>query len=135
MTNIEKVYQQNVLDIFKKKLGVKEDKQAAEIIGLSSEEFANRKRRGTLIQTLFSEALKRELNLNEIFYPNLKQGLKNELLKEIETWLVQLIAKENGRELWFEYQFNDSFPTFRAWKEEKERSAVPEASYPVSKVA
>lgn len=118
--NNEKVYQQNVLDIFKTLIGVKEDKKLAEIIGIIPEELANRKRRGTLIQTIFSEAIKRKMNLNEIFYPNEKIGIKRKFLQEIEEWLDELEKKEPGREYWFEYQFKDNFSGFKEWKEGKE---------------
>lgn len=135
MQNNDKVYQQNVLNIFKRLVGVKEDKQLAEIIGIIPEELANRKRRGTLIQTLFLEAIKRELNLNEIFYPGKKKALAREFLQEIEEWLDQLSKKEQGRDVWFEHHFKDSFAGFKEWKEEKEKSEGGENGFLSSKVA
>lgn len=127
--NNEKIYQQNVLDIFKTLIGVKEDKKLAEIIGIIPEELANRKRRGTLVQTIFSEAIKRKMNLNEIFYPHEKIGIKRKFLQEIEEWLDELEKEEPGRDLWFEYQFKDNFSGFKEWKEgkEEERKLEPEA--------
>jgi len=118
--NNEKIYQQNVLNIFKQLMGVKEDKQLAEIIGIIPEELANRKRRGTLVQTIFAEAVKRGLNLNEIFYPDKNRGLERDFLKEIEEWLNYLEESEPGRMGWFEYQFKDSFSGFKEWKQEKD---------------
>ena len=59
--NKEKIYQQNVLDKFKKIVGAREDKELAEIIGIIPQELANRKRRGTIIQSLFEEARKRKM--------------------------------------------------------------------------
>lgn len=133
--NNEKIYQQNVLDIFKSLLGAKEDKQLAEIIGMTPEELANRKRRGTLVQLIFAEALKRGFDLNAIFQPNKSQGLKRDFLMEIEEWLDQLCKKQEGREVWFEHQFLDNFSNFREWKEEKERKEEIRVDTSIQKIA
>lgn len=57
------------------------------------------------------------------------------ILIEVEEWLCAEIKKNPKKEDWFEVQMIELFPGFKTWKEEKEGKAVPEASYPASKVA
>jgi hypothetical protein len=148
--NNEKIYQQKVLDIFKRLMGVREDKKVAEIIGIIPEEFANRKRRKTLIQTIFIEAVKRGMDLNELFYPDKfqernwetkvelradKRQKNFEIMNQAEEWLNEEVKKNPKREFWFEVEFEKTFEEFKKWKEEKEESEESEASNLSRKVA
>ncbi len=144
----EKNYQQNVLNIFKKLCGVREDKQVAEIIGIIPEELANRKRRKTLTLTLFSEAIKRGMDLNQLFYHEKnkeqarrvnidtnKNKRKFEILDQAENWLAEEVDKNPKREIWFEVEFEKNFQEFKKWKEAKEESEAKENSTSTRKVA
>jgi len=146
--NNEKVYQQNVLNIFKKLLGVKEDKRVAEIIGIIPEELANRKRRKTLTQTLFVEAVKRGMDLNLLFYPDEFEERKEEkikktqkpakkiaILNQINEWLDEIVSENPKKEIWFEVEFEDKFHAFKKWKEEKEEQEAERDNTSARKVA
>lgn len=65
----------------------------------------------------------------------LQNGKKIDILNELKNWLLEEIRKNPKKEVWFEIQLEESFPGFKAWKEEKEGSTVSEATYPSSKVA
>jgi len=47
--------------------GLQSDKELAPLLGLTSADFSNRKRRGTLIPLLFEWALENDCDLNELF--------------------------------------------------------------------
>ncbi|MDD2468530.1 MAG: hypothetical protein PHI97_31515 [Desulfobulbus sp.] len=144
----EKEYQKTVLDMFKKLLGVKQDKEVAEIIGIIPEEMANRKRRGTLVQTLFAEAVKRKMDLNLLFYEKKNdekiiivkaekenQKRKFEILDEAEEWLTEMVRRDRKREIWFEVEFEKTFQEFKKWKEAKEETETREDTTTTRKVA
>lgn len=60
---------------------------------------------------------------------------KFEILNEVEDWLEEITMKEPYRKEWFQAELEDKFPSFKAWKEERNRQAVIKEDWPISKVA
>ena len=117
---------ESVLTDLKNQLGMSTEKELAEIMGISPNDFNNRKRRGTLINLLFSFSIEKKLDLNRLFYPTETELQKIECLEEIERWIRELIKDEPKRIDWFKLQFEDSFPTFLNWKKDRQETTRKE---------
>jgi hypothetical protein len=117
---------ESVLADLKNQLGMSTEKELAEIMGISPNDFNNRKRRGTLINLLFSFSIDRKLDLNRLFYSAETELHKIECLEEIERWIRELIKDNPKRIDWFRLQFEDSFPTFLNWKKERQETTGEE---------
>jgi len=57
------------------------------------------------------------------------------ILDEFEEWISEEIRKEPEKKIWFKIQIQESFPGFKAWKEEKEGGKEFQVDLPSQKVA
>ena len=67
----------------------------------------------------YSEHLSWLLNKHGL---KIKGKTKNpEILNELSEWISEETRKNPKKEVWFEIQLQESFPTFKTWKENRDR--------------
>jgi hypothetical protein len=62
-------------------------------------------------------------------------GYNFQILKELDTWLTELVVKEPHRNDWFRGSLEDAFPMFKAWTKRKEEKEGQDPSFPEEKIA
>lgn len=128
-----------VVGRIKEEYRLKENKQVAELIGLSQQNFSKKKSKGTVLNDILEWSLKTDKDLNFIFkgQVQLREEKKDRdvFLENIVEWISKKLIEDPRNKNWFEVEFEKAFDEFKKWKEEKEESKAREASTSTRKVA
>ena len=120
-----------IIEKIKKEHSLRDNKDVAQLIGISAQNFSLKKKRGTLINDMLAWAIAKNQDLNYLFKIDselkgkgkAKENPKNrkfDILNEIEEWLGQEVEKDPKNEIWFQIQIEKSVTGFKKWKEEKQ---------------
>ena len=119
-----------IVDRAKDISGKTTDRELSEIIGISSADFGNRKKRGTLLPLLIKWAANENVDLNYLIKGKEREKTEERPTKKflllVDQWLTELITSDPGRSDWFKYNFIDAFPRFEVWLNAKETEAKKE---------
>lgn len=130
---------EQVVGRIKEEYRLKENKQLAELIGLSQQNFSKKKSKGTVLNDILEWSLKTDKDLNFIFkgQVQLREEKKDRdvFLENIVEWISKKLNEDPRNKNWFEVEFEKAFDEFKKWKEEKEESEAKEASTSTRKVA
>lgn len=105
--------------------GAKNNAQLAQKMGIASTTFNSRKKRDTVQELIFEWAVKNNYDLNYLFYGKKTEvnEEKNQVLKEIESWVNENDRKNETFKFWFLYELEQKFPDFKEWRRGKEQTA------------
>ncbi len=123
----EKVHINNILQRAKKEAGVSTNKQLADLLGISENNFSNMKRRGTILTPLLEWAINRRVHLSWLVYGEEKEiqevrqnmPILFEEIAQLQEWLSEMSKVEPERRSWFRMELLDKFPAFKGWLNEK----------------
>ena len=137
---------ETIIEKIKKEHSLKDNKDVAQLIGISAQNFSLKKKRGTLINDMLAWAIEKNQDLNYLFKidngleekkrkKEIPKNRKFDILNEVEEWLGEEVKKDPNNEIWFQIQIEKSIAGFKKWKEEKEESAAAAAYSSTRKVA
>ena len=130
---------EQVITRIKEEYRLKENKQVAELIGLSQQNFSKKKNKGTVLNDILEWSLKTDKDLNFLFKGQVQlreeRKVRNVFLENIVEWISKKLIEDPRNKNWFEVEFEKAFDEFKKWKEEKEESEAREANTSTRKVA
>ena len=132
-----------VVDRIKREYSLKEDKEVAELIGISPQNFSKKKAKGTIISDLFEWSIINGKDLNLLFKGEKREVRmeaeekrnENNYLTMINEWISKKLNEDPRTAVWFEVEFERAFDEFKIWKEEKEAAAIEKGYASNRKVA
>jgi len=124
----------------KREYSIKDDKEVADLIGISAQNFSAKKKKGTVVNDILAWAIENNNDLNLLFKNEKidgrrKQNLKNCYLENVACWINETLIEDVRNQNWFEVQFEKAFPEFKKWKEEKENKEKILPGTTIKKVA
>jgi DNA-binding transcriptional regulator YhcF (GntR family) len=130
-----------ILERIRQETGLKSMRQLADIIGVKHQTISAAKKKNEFSAGWAYIVAKEYAILTEWIMTG--EGPKRiygedkrlEILSEFEEWISEEIRKEPKKKIWFKIQIQESFPGFKAWKEEKEEKSSFKAGDPIKKVA
>ena len=124
---------------------IKNQKDLGKIVGVTQSAISLRKSKNTWPEEWACRIGRRYNLLTEWLLtgegPKSLDELKNtggynfQILKELDTWLTELVVKEPHRSDWFRGNLEDAFPMFKAWTKRKEEKEGQDPSFPAEKIA
>jgi hypothetical protein len=140
---ISDLFIEEVIRRVKKECSIKDEKDVADLIGISPQNFSKKKTQKSVINDIFKWAILNDKDLNLLFKGEANGGVdirseqkrKYEYLEKIDEWIAKKLSEDSRNKDWFEIEFEKFFPEFKKWKEEKEESEEREASIAHRKVA
>lgn len=130
---------EQVITRIKEEYRLRENKQVAELIGLSQQNFSKKKNKGTVLNDILEWSLKTDKDLNFLFKGQVQsreeKKVRNVFLENIVEWISKKLIEDPRNKNWFEVEFEKAFDEFKKWKEEKEESEARENSTSTRKVA
>ncbi|MCB2183592.1 MAG: hypothetical protein KQH63_16275 [Desulfobulbaceae bacterium] len=57
------------------------------------------------------------------------------IISKINEWVENITSKDERKLIWFEAQFEEKFPEFKAWKEKKDSEESRDNSHQQEKIA
>jgi|GEM_PF-3559438 len=129
-----------LIEKIKLEYSLSDDKEVANLIGISAQNFSAKKKKGTVVNDILCWAIEKDKDLNFLFkshgYDEKKASKKgNQYLEEAFGWINKLLTEDVRNQNWFEVQFEKAFPEFIEQKEEKEGKGALKTGDPIKKVA
>jgi hypothetical protein len=117
--------------------GIKTMTELARIVGSTQQYVSKKSREGEFPVTWAYEVAKKyDLSTDWIMLGEYKKkNSEIKILNELEEWVAEEIKGQPKKEDWLEIQLQESFPSFKKWKEGKEKSENHLSDFPSSKVA
>lgn len=103
---------------------IKDDKELADLIGLSAQNFSAKRKKGTVVNDILAWAILNNKDLNLLFKGAESNGRAerkkgNRYLEDVSGWINEMLTKDERNQIWFEVQFEKNFPEFKKWMEAK----------------
>jgi len=119
--------------------------QLADFVGVSQQFVSKKKKENSFpIEWAFKIAQQYNLSTDWLLTGKTPDQIVNfkksndynfQILKELDTWLTELVVKEPHRSDWFQGSLEDAFPMFKAWTKRKEDQEGQDPSFPEEKIA
>lgn len=116
---------EEVIRRIKAEYSLKGEKEVAELIGISPQNFSKKKTKKTVINDIFQWALINDKDLNLLFKSEQTNTMvvkeirciNYEYLDKIREWISKKLIEDPRNKNWFEVEFEKVFQDFKEWKE------------------
>jgi len=113
-----------IVERAKKAANVSKNKQFADLLGISENNFSNMKISGTIVNHLLKWAIQEKINLSWLFYgserPNQDQLIED--IKNLNDWMLEMTDNDKDREAWFRVELKEKFPEFKDWLDKRNKT-------------
>ena len=134
---------ESIIEKIKKEYSLRDNKEVAQLIGISAQNFSLKKKRGTLINDMLAWAIEKNQDLNYLFKiisdkPQRQSEVDgmNQLLTDVNEWLNEEEKHKDAEfRILFRQQMIRAFFDYEKWIKERKVSLGSGEDLPARKIA